>query len=427
MNSAWALFLAKMIVLPSRSPPATRCPLVMSTLSIWSTVSVLNSHLLTASPETSSGGSSSPHSSMSQASLSASDRVGVADALALELQRHGHRPGRDQIPLTHGLVESVGVGRHPVLKSEQRVRVAVDLVLRGRGEPDQQGVEPAEDRAVLLVDRPVGLVDDDQVEVPGPEAPPGLIGLVDQAHHRGVGRDVDAPVGVLLRHQVHRRGPGQVRLERVRGLVHQGDPVGEEQHPLAPVGPHQLVHQRDHGARLARAGGHHDQGAPLGVLLEGLIDRPDRAHLVVPTGDLRVDLHPRERHPAAAPRDHQRQLVLGVEALHLSRRVAQVVPHPVLVTVGAEDDRPLPEGLLQTVRVQLRLLLTDHGISPGALGLHHTQGLAVVTPQHVVDEALALSVGHAGDLELPVPRLVQRPPASFSSRSMNRSRVVASS
>ena len=52
---------------------------------------------------------------------------------------------------------------------EQPVGVVVDLVLRGRGQADEQGVEVVEDRPVLRVHRPVRLVDDDQVEVARPE------------------------------------------------------------------------------------------------------------------------------------------------------------------------------------------------------------------------------------------------------------------
>ncbi len=90
---------------------------------------------------------------------------------AQELQRHRHRDRRDEVALGDRLVEAVGVGGDAVLEVEQAVGVVVDLVLRGRGQPDQQGVEPVEDRPVLLVHRAVRLVDDDQVEVAGPEAP----------------------------------------------------------------------------------------------------------------------------------------------------------------------------------------------------------------------------------------------------------------
>ena len=132
-------------------------------------------------------------------------QVVVLDALALELERHRHRLRRHEEPVAHRLLERVGVGRHAVLQVEQAVGVAVDLVLRRGGEADQQRVEVVEDGAVLLEDRAVRLVDDDQVEVPDAEAPLAVARLVDQPHHRRIGGDEDAPLGVLLGDQVHRR------------------------------------------------------------------------------------------------------------------------------------------------------------------------------------------------------------------------------
>ena len=98
--------------------------------------------------------------------------------------------GGTRKPSLDRLVERVGVGRHAVLEVEQAVGVAVDLVLRRRGQADQQRVEVVEDRAVLLVHRAVRLVDDDEVEVARAEAPLPVARLVDQAHHRRIGRDV---------------------------------------------------------------------------------------------------------------------------------------------------------------------------------------------------------------------------------------------
>ena len=111
-------------------------------------------------------------------------------------------------------------------------------------------------------------------------------------------------------------------LERVDGLVDQGGPVGEEQHPLDPVGLHQLVDQRDHGAGLARAGRHHQQRLAL-PLVERRADRLDRAGLVVALDDAAVDGSAGQRQPGLAALDHQLQLVAGVEPLDLPRRIAR--------------------------------------------------------------------------------------------------------
>ncbi len=198
-------------------------------------------------------------------------------------------------------------------------------------------------------------------------------------------------------------------LEGVHRLVHQRYAVGQKQHTLGPVAAHQQVGERNYRARLAGAGGHHHQRLAVVVALEGLGDAPDAARLVIALDDGRADLAFRQRLARGAALDRELQLRLLVEALHRARRVAGVVPEPVLVAVGIEDQRALAELALQAVRIELGLLLTDAGIAPGAFGLDQSQRLAVVAPQHVVDEADALLVGHPGDLELAVPRLVERP------------------
>lgn len=69
----------------------------------------------------------------------------------------------------------------------------------------------------------------------------------------------------------------------------------------------------------------------------------------------------------------------------------------MLVAVGAEDDWALAVHRLQTVCVELRLLLALQRAMAGRLSLHQRQRPAVITPQHVVNEALAGAIRHAGD------------------------------
>src|SRR5262249_10345878 len=85
--------------------------------------------------------------------------------------------------------------------------------------------------------------------------------------------------------------------------------------------------------------------------------------------------------------DHQRQLVLLEEALDRPRRVTRVVPNPVVVAIGVEDDRPLPVLLLQAVGVELGLLLAGARVLARALGLDQGERPAVVAAQHVIDIA----------------------------------------
>ena len=128
----------------------------------------------------------------------------VPDPLALELEWHRHGLRRHEEAVVHRLGERVGVGRHAVLEVEQAVGVAVQLILGRCREPHQQRIEVVEDGAVLLKDRTVRLVDDDEIEVPDAETSLTVPRLVDQPHHRRIGRDEDPPFGLLLAHQVHR-------------------------------------------------------------------------------------------------------------------------------------------------------------------------------------------------------------------------------
>ncbi len=177
---------------------------------------------------------------------------------------------------------------------------------------------------------------------PGPNLA-SFLPPVDEVHHRGIGREEDAALARLLGDEVHRRAVGQMRLEGAGGLVHQRGAVGEEQHALDPAGPHQQVDERDHRAGLARAGRHHEQRLALAVGLEALGDRADGA-LLVGRLSRRWRCSPRlgERLAAGAALDQQLQLVALVEAADASRRIARVVPDPVLVAVGTEDDRAPP-------------------------------------------------------------------------------------
>jgi len=90
----------------------------------------------------------------------------------------------------------------PMLETaRRRLRALVKLLPKGQKkvvytdfedevgrQADQQGIEVPEDGAVLLVHRAVRLVDDDEVEVPDAETALPVEGLVDETHHRRVGR-----------------------------------------------------------------------------------------------------------------------------------------------------------------------------------------------------------------------------------------------
>ena len=107
------------------------------------------------------------------------------------------------------------------------------------------------------------------------------------------------------------------------------------------------------------------------VTLEALGHAADGAGLVVAAHDLGIDLGGGQRCPARPAKDHPLQLVLGQESVDGALGIAEVIPKPMLVSVGAEDHRTLPGLGLQTVGVDLGLLLPDPGVLPCPLGLHH--------------------------------------------------------
>ena len=276
---------------------------------------------------------------------------------------------------------------------EQPVGVVVDLVLRGRGQPDEQRVEVVEDRAVLLVDRAVRLVDHDQVEVARAEPAHAAVDVVDEVHHRRVGRDVDRPSVTFSVTRLTVVAPGRCALNALAAWLTRAVRSARNSTRLTQFGLHQLIDQRDDGAGLARAGRHHQQRLAL-LAVERVADAPDRAHLVVAAR--RSPCRSRRRRAASrvvAALDQQFQLVAGVEALDLARRVAGgVVPDPVLVAVGVEDHRAaaelLPPGSRRTAWPAADPIC---GLLRGPLGLDDRQRQTVGAPQHVVDEALAVA------------------------------------
>ena len=193
------------------------------------------------------------------------------------------------------------------------------------------------------------------------EAPLAVLRLVDQPHHRRVGRDVDP---ALARPSRSRGSPatqsGRCVLKAFTAWFTSATRSARNSTRFTQLQRISRSHERDHRARLARAGRHH-QRAPSA---RGPARTPRRCGGWRASGSsarrsssliARVG----QRLAARPPLDQQLQLVLLVEALHGARRIARVVPQPVLVAVGVEDDRPLPELLLQAIGVELRLLLAD--------------------------------------------------------------------
>src|SRR5690606_3466127 len=145
----------------------------------------------------------------------------------------------------------------------------------------------------------------------------------------------------------------------------------------------------------------HDEGAPV-VVREALADPLDGLHLAHAPGDGGARGRLGELFARRAAKDEGLEARLAVVPVDLARRVASatsgavgsVVPDVNLGAVRVEDDRALPVLGLEGVRVEGSLRAALLGLEGGALGLDHRERLAVVAPQHVIDEpAAALAAG----------------------------------
>jgi hypothetical protein len=202
-------------------------------------------------------------------------------------------------------------------------------------------------------------VDDDQIEVADAEPALAVIRLVNEPHHRRVSRYIDPALGIFLRNQIDGRGVGKKPFESIDRLSHQRHTISKEQHSLRPIAAHQQFTQRDHRPRFTRARRHRQQRLAIQVALEGFTDSPYRPRLIIPFDNGLIDFNVGESLTSGTSLNKQFQLRFFVEPLYSPRRIARVVPNPMVVAVGVEDDRPLAKLFLQTVGVQLRLLLTD--------------------------------------------------------------------
>ena len=198
-------------------------------------------------------------------------------------------------------------------------------------------------------------------------------------------------------------------LERLHRLIDQSNTVGEEEDSFGPVAAHQHIGQGNDGARLAGASGHHDQGLALVIHFKACANPAHGAILVIAFDDVGVDNGIGQFFAAAAPLNHQRQFRLFEETLHRTRRIAHIVPQPMLIAIGAEDDGALAVPCFKAIGVELGLLLAGLGILLRAFGFNQRQRLAVITPQHVIDKAFALVVGHAADFNLEIPLRIEVP------------------
>ena len=288
----------------------------------------------------------------------------------------------DQIPVSHGVVQFIGVVGLALLHLEDVVGAPVYFIPRRSGQADEHGVEIVEDGSVLAEDGPVSLVDDDQVE---PSHGERLVLRVDIVDHRLVGTE-DYPGSQVLVATVFIQGTGRSigkQLHKVLlGLIHEAGPVGEEKDVLHPAVPHQHIHKGDGHPRLARSCRHDQEGLAM-LLVIMLADRLDGHLLVMAVGDAILDGKVGDILPSPLL-DKALEVLRRMETKELPGRIAQAVDDPGLETVGVIDDRTDAILILQAVGIEFGLMLPLAGRNRRLLRLDDCQRPAVPTEEDII-------------------------------------------
>ena len=125
-------------------------------------------------------------------------QVVISNAFGEKFQLALHREEVHQEAVLYRLGQVVAVGGYAALQLEDLIGVLVDLVLWRGGKTHQGRVKVGEDVPILVVDGPVGLVADDEVEVAHSEQlPVFVLHGVDAVHHGLVGGE-HAPGGIVV-------------------------------------------------------------------------------------------------------------------------------------------------------------------------------------------------------------------------------------
>ena len=303
------------------------------------------------------------------------------------------------------MAELIAVGGHAVFQFKDLIGVLVDLVLGGGGEAHQGGVEIGKDVPVLVVDGPVGLVADDQVEVAAGEQLALLVLYrVDAVHHGLVGgKDAAGGGVVLLLAQIGDGQAGQQVDKAALGLGDQGIAVGQEQDVFHPAVAQEHVTQGDYRPGFARAGGHDQQGL-ASAARKAVAHRLDGALLIPAPGDILVHRHAGQACSHGPQVKELVQVPPGVDGRHPPLGIGTVINAGV-EPVGEEDHRPAAVLLFQNVGIQPGLMAAPGHVGAGALGLDHRQGPAVGAVEHIVGKTLPRLVGHPVELHLVQPVL----------------------
>ena len=205
--------------------------------------------------------------------------------------------------------------------------------------------------------------------------------IPDNVEHRRVGGNIHTTIrrDQLFTHIGPARLVGHMLLEGGQCLFTQRDTVHEEQHFFCMASPHQGIDRGDAGARLAGAGGHHQQEITL-LLFDAFEHRAYRADLVITSGNRSVDELLRQWFAIATDVGEAFEIVAGRKANHLARRRVLQIPEIELVAIGVEAEWQLTTQLfLDVVAILFGLLAANGSILYSFLCLNYSQWFAIFT------------------------------------------------
>ena len=109
----------------------------------------------------------------------------VVDAILHELQLAFHRHVIHQVSVRHRLSQFVAIGRLSGFQVKNTVGIFVDFVLRGCRQAHQRCVEVIKNIPVFIINRPMGLIANHQVEVARRKQPFAILVIyrIDAANH----------------------------------------------------------------------------------------------------------------------------------------------------------------------------------------------------------------------------------------------------
>ena len=297
----------------------------------------------------------------------------------------------------------VAIGGNTVFQFKNFIGVLVDFILGRCGQADQWRVKVVEDVLVLVVNRAMCLIADDQVKVSAGKQLAVLIlyAVNDIVHGLVGGKHTMRSVVVLFFAEVCN---GQVRQQVHKAALCLRDKavaIRQKQDVFHPAMLQQHIAQGNHRTCFAGAGSH-DQQSLAAVAGKGITGRFDSALLVITSGNTAVYHHIPQAGTHGLQVEQLFQITFGINGSALAFRVNRV-GNARFKAVCQKDDRAAVILLFQQIGIQFCLLATFCHIYTGALGFYHSQRTTIVAVKHIIGIAHLGFVGHTGQFHLILP------------------------